>query len=233
MLKANTYKVNDIRRKIIDLAADVSSGDKAGCYNAICASGTVGCFVWENENRICALTARHVAEKFQRFMILGKKIVGKIREPHVSRYDVAAVRVRKRDRDKVNLMLKDKSGREKPCELFSEDVNRILDRFNLVFILGATTRVGEGEIVRCSRDQNDCLNLLIRNRSDTEDSFCQAGDSGAIVCSKDQDGRLHAIAILKGREENSERYVAHMLKDALRELSQTHGVSYQMNLPLP
>lgn len=230
MLKANTYVVNDIRRNVIDLAADVSSGDRAGCYNAICASGTLGCFVWENENRICALTARHVAERFQRFMILGKKIVGKIREPHVSRYDVAAVRVRKRDRDKVNLMLKDKSGREKPCVLFCEDANRILDRFNLVFILGAATRVGEGEIIRCATDQNNCLNLLIKDRDDTAESFCQAGDSGSIVCSKDRDGCLHAIAILKGREENTDRYVAHMLKDALVELSQTHDVSYQMNL---
>lgn len=161
--------------------------------------------------------------------MIGSKILGNIILSPSVRADIAVVNIREEDRLKINYKFQDESGRETPCLLYKHSLDRqsIEEKFDLVFIRGATTRLGKGKILYKTEEQNNCPNLLIQNRADNESDFCREGDSGSIVCAKGRDRNLYALALIKGSDEEG-RFVAVMLEDALKELGRVHNVVYKI-----
>lgn len=230
-LNGTKYVVNYTTETIKDFASPVSRGDKAGCSK--CIYGTIGCFVGDrycNEN-IYALTSKHVAKEFQDSIVLGNEFLGNIMTPHAEINDIASVRINTDDNNKIDQTWKYDRHRYFTCELLSctdEELISIKDRFDFVFIRGATTISGEGEIESYGVDQSGCKMFLIKNIENSRTQFCAGGDSGAIVLAEGADGIVYALGILKGHDAITNRYVVHVLKEGLRELSMKHNIDYYL-----
>lgn len=196
--------------------------------------GTLGGFVRRNSGQnIYALVSRHVVEHSTEVQV--GEVNAKVITPHTDRIDIATAKIIDADKFQVETRFKDIHGRPRHCSLFqysNDDVSQILKQFEIVFIRGGTTLVGLGEIV-CFSVEHDGLPLLrIRNRADKpQEKFCQAGDSGAIVCSTNRDGIMYALAMVVGESISSKpqkEYMAYMLKDGLEELSRIHKCTYRL-----
>lgn len=228
-LKGIKYVIQYTTEGIIDFALPVSRGDRVGCSN--CVFGTIGCFVRGRQNAVFALTSKHVVDSFPGATVLGEQLLGHTVRPHAELYDIAAVQVTDGDRGKISLRWTDDRGRNVCVITYryeDQELDAIRDHFDLVFIRGANTNVGKGEIISCARDRHGCKILYIKDSTNTRGRFSQQGDSGAIVLAKGADHRVYALAILKGFDNFTSSYIAHMLQDGLEELSRKHRTNYRL-----
>lgn len=176
------------------------------------ATGSLGCFAFnefksKEKNRLCAITAKHVAERQTDGRILlgrgekGEKIFGNILTPHVD-MDIAAAEINKQHIQHIDTRLKDEQGRSvHACALF--DFSNKITPPRLVYLWGLQSRPGCGEIVFENCQLKRCPGsryIFIRNRQHRDSrSFSRPGDSGSIVCGKSRNGTTSAIAILSGK----------------------------------
>lgn len=186
------------------------------------------------KERLVGLVSQHVAVTDKTDMTLGYRpyIIGTIINPHPNDFDIAAVSIRPNDEHLVETRMRDVLDRLKFCELFTykDYPNLNLQRFELVFIRGAKTLLGHGEI-RSVALKHATPHLIICSRNDKPGSlFCQKGDSGALVCRADRKGSLFALAILKGEISPKQRpplYSALMLEEGLLKLEKAHNKKYK------
>lgn len=195
--------------------------------------GTLGGFALrENDQTMYALLSKHVAIHLGEFHL--GQVCANVITPHTDKLDIATAKLTSENNCKVDTDFKDIYDRRRKCTLFKY-INgnpQALRMFEMVFIRGGTTRIGQGELVCSAVQQKDYPLLRIKNRADTPDKdFCKPGDSGAIVCSTTRDGLMYALAMVVGKDEqkkDQKEYIACMLMDGLEELSKTHKCTYRL-----
>lgn len=199
--------------------------------------GTLGGFAErEDDHNLYALLSRHVAKHLTDFQL--GLVHAEVITPHTRKIDIASAKINPTDKFQVDKNFKDIYDRPRKCTLFrytNENVSQTLELFDIVFIRGATTSIGQGEIMSFSVEHDGLPILRIRNRADKpHEDFCQPGDSGAIVCSTTRDGFMYALAIIVGENvtkctpKDQKEYMAYMLMDGLDELSKTHKCTYRL-----
>lgn len=194
-----------------------------------------------DEKRTCALISKHVASTLRNKPcpnFFGPGISGTILLPFPPNVDIAAVCIEPSISKTIDFSYKDVYERTVTRRLFTYDKGefqkQIVD-FRLVFLRGAVTKLGYGEILSANTEYagQNVASLHIRDRIDKPDfPLAQPGDSGSMVCALNRNGDVFALAILVGkvafREKETERiYFAYMLQEGLEELSQVHNAKYE------
>lgn len=196
--------------------------------------GTLGGFAYrENDQSLYALLSKNVAMHLTEFRL--GPVLANVITPHTEKIDIATAEINAEDKCHIDTSFRDIRNRPRNCTLFTyanDNVSHTLEKFEMVFIRGGTTRVGQGEIVCISVEKNGFPLLRIKNRADTPyKDFCKPGDSGAIVCSTTRDGFMYALAMVVGEnfpQNDQKEYIACMLMDGLDELSRTHACTYRL-----
>lgn len=201
--------------------------------------GTLGCFVkrkMSGEDQICALTAEHVAQHFRdgeddsefcNFLLneedvqIKKTSLITCSEPQL---DIAAFVLSESIKSKleVNARFKTRENEEKECNTYEWENQTELD--DRVYLRGATTAFGEGNVTSCNTEGDNGELLIKIEDIEGKPPFCREGDSGSIVCF-DDDNCIQAVGLLfKGNVDDPPYYYfAIKLNHGLSELSKKNG----------
>jgi len=202
--------------------------------------GTLGCFAFKishnktEKKAVCAIVSKHVAmlasEKSP--LVLGKcnqtkDIHGtllKTLDRHM--YDIAAIEIKEADRYHFCPKFTNDQGKElATCSLYDHETSVARGQY-LVYIWGAKSKPGLGEIDADHFFVDGCEHIiLIQNRSKPETTFCEAGDSGAIVLAKRRNGDCAMGMVIgayeaAGGKTDKQRYGALLLKPGLEQLGE-------------
>lgn len=251
IIKNVTQKVQTLSDNLYDNGVPIKCLSTGPNENASYHTGTVGCFTYNENKTLYALTAAHVVsnpnyesleilacDESKRYSKFGKSertlAVFTGQEP-LPLVDIAAIKIHD---DVVRCcvpLLKDDSGIYQPSSVATETLHELLNMF--VFKYGAATGLTTGII--CSTDfatvgSNDYI-VMIENLPVDGEPFALQGDSGSIICSPDIDtGKIKLVSMLTGGDYQVDgdfmpRYISFLLRHGLKHLSAKCGYSFNFS----
>lgn len=132
-----------------------------------------------------------------------------------------------------DLMLRNEDDDPTKCVLLEPDQYHKLKVSDLVHFKGAASKKGQGEIETMNfqiQGKTETF-ILIKDRKGELTSFCQDGDSGAVVCSIERQGRyLYVLGTVIGEVlgTNPKRYLALFFYSGLQHLKQKHTSDFEL-----